>query len=383
MKSFSRLPTTTTVSACGTLLVGILLWASGAFTLIQDWGGHSAPVKVAVLAAAFAIQLTAPRWPGTSVAVMVVLVAVDVPSGLSLPLWISLTDVIFAVMTVGSPRLKQVVGVGCGVVTIGAAAVIAVLVDPRAGVLGGLLGVAFLISPLGYAQSANASVRAARAENSAAEAQRRAALAQERRRVSRELHDTVAGHVSAIAILAEAARDAEAPAPMIASMRTNSLAALTQLREMIDLLGAGPDDQLMGDDTVARDDTVRVRWSSLEPLVTAARAVGSDVTITGDPRVLTIAAETVLTRVTGEALSNAAQHAPGQHIEVCLIVDREVAEVTVVNDVGPKRRTSPVRQGGNGIRNMRIRAESLGGSATIGPEGSRWVVRARVPMGRS
>ncbi|MBM7366417.1 sensor histidine kinase [Gordonia hydrophobica] len=366
MKSLTTIASTTAVSSIGTLIVGLLLWVTGAFTLIPDWGGHQPAVKAAVLLAAFVIQLTAPRRPAIAVAAMLILIVVDFGSGVSLPIWISFTDVIFAVMTVGSVRLRRTVGAGCFVVTVGGAVAVAVTVDPRAGVLAGLLGVAFLISPLGYAQSVHATVRAARAEQSAAEAEHRTALADERRRVSRELHDTVAGHVSSIAILAEAARDAPDPAPIIASMRANSLAALSELRAMIDVLaGEG-------------DDTATVRWSSLAPLLTAARSVGSDVVVDGGPEQVSVLVETVLTRIAGEAVTNATRHAPGEPITVDVSSDGRTAALTVSNGVAA---ATQYATNGNGLRNMRIRAESIGGMVTAGRVGAQWVVHAELPVG--
>ncbi|ALG86911.1 histidine kinase [Gordonia phthalatica] len=366
-------PSSTALSSIGTLIAGLLLWVSGAFSLVPDWGGHSAPVKVAILLAAFVLQWIAPKRPVVAVVAMLLLIAVDLPSGVSLPLWISFTDVIFAAATVGSPMLRRVVGSGCFALTMGGAIVVAVVVDPRAGVLVGLLGVAFLISPLGYAQSVLATVRAARAEKLAAEAEHATALAQERRRVSRELHDTVAGHVSAIAILAEAARDVPDPAPIIASMRSNSLAALTELRAMIEVLA--------GDG----DDTATVRWASLTPLIAAARSVGSEVTVTGGSAGLTVLAETVMTRIAGESLTNATRHAPGSPIGVDLVTVGDTAELTVRNRLSDdERRSNDLRMTeGNGLRNMRIRAESVGGTVTAGPDGEHWTVQARLPMGRS
>lgn len=368
----SQLPSTA-LSSVGTLIVGLLLWASGAFSLIPDWGGHPAPIKIAILLVAFVLQWIAPARPTVAVVAMLTLIVVDVPSGGSLPLWISFTDVIFAAATAASPTLRRIVGTGCFVVTLGSAVTVAIIADPRAGVLVGLLGVAFLISPLGYAQSVLATVRAAHAETAAAESQHVAALAQERRRVSRELHDTVAGHVSAIAILAEAARDAPDPAPIIASMRTNSLAALTELRAMIDVLA--------GDG----DDTATVRWASLTPLMTAARSVGSEVRVTGDPAALSVVAETVMTRIAAEALTNATRHAPGCAIAVDLVTDGESAVLTVSNRLGEDGSGSVHGRDtmeGNGLRNMRIRAESVGGTLTVGRAEDHWTVHARIPTAR-
>ncbi|WP_084638088.1 sensor histidine kinase [Gordonia shandongensis] len=364
-------------AALVTVGVGVLLWACGVFTLVPALGGYSAPVTVLLLLVAFTLQLAALRYPASAFAAMAVLLVVDAPSGGSLPLWIAMSDIVFAAATAERPWLRRIVtGTGTGV-SLGAAGVVGLLYDARAGVIVGLALAAFLVSPIGYAWAVVASRRAAAAERVAADAARATALAEERRRLSRELHDTVAGHVSAIAILAEAARDLPDPGEAIASMRANSLAALTELRDMIDLLAAD-------------DDEVRTaRWVSLQPLIAAAEAVGGEVTITGRADIFPSRVEAVLTRIASEALANAASHAPGRDVTVDVVRDGDDAVLTVCNRRADGASGDAVGADGvgadggrrQGVANMAVRAQSLGGTLSAGAAGDRWIVVARIPAG--
>ena len=65
-----------------------------------------------------------------------------------------------------------------------------------------LILIAVIWSPIGYGRAVLAYRRLAGLEREESESRRATALADERRRLARELHDTVAGHLSAVAILA-------------------------------------------------------------------------------------------------------------------------------------------------------------------------------------
>lgn len=352
--------------AFGTFAVGLLLWAAGAFPIAVDRDLYPGPVKFALLCGALALQLSAPRRPGAAFAAMAALLAWDALLGPSLPLWIAMSDIIYIAVVHGGDHLRTTVTVVSTVTTAGLSAAAALAFSPHVGILVGLVGLALLMAPLGYAQAVLASRRAARAEIAAAEGARTAALAEERRRVARELHDTVAGHVAAIAVLSEAARSADDPQPTVASIRANSLRALDEMRNMIDLLSADG------------DETATARWDSLAPLVTAAQTVGSEVTVDPVPDGLPRDAEAVATRIAGEALANATRHAPGLPVRVSLDLGRDLA-VTVRN---PLPCDGTRWQEGNGMRNMVIRAQAVGGHATVGPEGADWLVTAEIPVRR-
>ncbi|GGN92997.1 two-component sensor histidine kinase [Nocardia rhizosphaerihabitans] len=362
-----------TSAAVGVFLVGLLLWAAGGWSIVIERDLYPSPVKVALLCAAFAIQLTAQRRPALAFGLMVALLAGDFVFGPSLPLWIALTDVIFLAVSTGSDRLSAVVGWFAVLVTAGGSLLAMAVFGLRAALYVGLIGVALTWSPLGYARAVRASRRmvgvernAARAELAARDAERSAALGDERRRVARDLHDTVAGHLSAVAILAEVAQKNPGDTAVLQSIRAGSLAALDEMRATIDLLTA-PDDT-----------AVTARLSSLDGLIDAAHAAGGAVTLRRqDDLPLPTAVEAVITRILGETIANATKHAPGAPLAIDVRRDANRVVVTASNPIEPGK---PEGQG-NGLRNMSFRAESMDGTLTAGAEDGSWWVRARIPLG--
>ncbi|MFE1593106.1 sensor histidine kinase [Nocardia sp. NPDC058705] len=362
-----------TSAAVGVFLVGLLLWAAGGWSLVADRDPYPPPVKVALLCAALAIQLTAQRRPALAFGLMVALLAADFSFGPSLPLWIALTDVIFLAVSAGSNRLGAVVGWFALIVTVGGALLVLSVAGIRAGLYATLFGVALTWSPLGYARAIRASRRmvdaerdAARAELTARDAERSAAIGEERRRLARDLHDAVAGHVSAVAILAEVAQKKPGDIAVLQTIRSSSLAALEEMRTTIDLLTA-PDDT-----------AVTTRLASLDGLIDAAEAAGGAVTLRRPTDLeLPTAVESVVTRILSETLTNATKHAPGAPLDIELRRDAGRLVMTATNPIPP----DVARGNGNGLRNMMFRAESVDGSITAGAQGGTWCVCARIPLG--
>ncbi|MGF0315719.1 sensor histidine kinase [Nocardia fluminea] len=362
-----------TSAAVGVFLVGLLLWAAGGWAVAVDRDLYPPPAKLVLLCAAFAVQMTAQRKPALAFGLMIALLAADFVYGPSLPLWIALTDVIYLAVSTGSDRLGAVVGWFSLVVTLGGSLLALALLDVRAALYTGLVGVALTWSPLGYARAVRASRRtveaerhAARAELAARDAERSAALGEERRRLARDLHDAVAGHVSAVAILAEVAQKKPGDVAVLHTIRSSSLAALEEMRTTIDLLTA-PDDT-----------AVTTRLASLDGLIDAAEVAGGAVTLRRPTDLeLPTAVEAVVTRILSETLANATKHAPGAPLDIELSRDATRLVVTASNPKPPG-----LAQGeGNGLRNMMFRAESVDGTITAGPENGTWRVCARIPLG--
>lgn len=364
---------TATAAAVGVFLVGVLLWVAGGWPVVMDRDLYPPAAKLALLCAAFAIQLTAQRRPGLAFGLMVVLLAGDFVLGPSLPLWIALSDVIYLAVSTGSDRLGAVVAGFALAVTAGGALLALTVLGLRVAIYTVLIGVAITWSPVGYARAVRASRRmvgvernAARAELAARDAERSAALGDERRRVARDLHDTVAGHLSAVAILAEVAQKKPGDTAVLQSIRAGSLAALDEMRATIDLL------------TSPGDTTVTARLSSLDGLIDAAEAAGGTVTLRRQPDLpLSTAVEAVLTRILGETIANATKHAPGAPLAIDVRRDAGRVVVTAANPIPPGRPEGE----GNGLRNMIFRAESIDGTLTAGAEDGTWCVRARLPLG--
>ncbi|MBS4100453.1 sensor histidine kinase [Tsukamurella paurometabola] len=352
------------VPAFGICLVGAVLWSAGGWSVREETEDfYPWQVKLALLCGALAIQLLARRRPGVAFAMMLFLVLWDLGFGPSVVLWIAFSDVIYLAVATGSERLREVVSWTVLAMTLVFGTSVTVLGGVKAGMYAVLILIAVIWSPIGYGRAVLAYRRLAELEREESESRRATALADERRRLARELHDTVAGHLSAVAILADAAqRTPENPA-VLQSIRSGSLAALEEMRATINLL-TSPDDA-----------AVRTTLESLEPLIETAGAAGVAVRLDLPDGPLPTAVEAALTRILGEVITNATKHAPGAELDVAVGITEDHLTMTAVNALPPGPTGS-----GDGLRNIAFRAESIGGSATAGPDGGAWVVRARIPM---
>lgn len=351
------------VPAFGICLVGAVLWAADGWSItLRTEAFYPWQVKFGLLCGALAIQLLARHRPALAFGLMLALIAWDLPFGPSVVLWIALSDVIYLAVAIGSDRLREVVSWVALAITV----VLGVAATAGLGVKTGMYTVLILVavvwSPIGYGRAVLAYRRLAELEREEGESRRATALAEERRRLARELHDTVAGHLSAVAILAEAAqRTPENPA-VLQSIRSGSLAALEEMRATINLL-TSPDDA-----------AVRTTLASLEPLIETARAAGVSVRLALPDGPLPTAVEAVLTRILGEVITNATKHAPGSPLDVVVEIVEDRVTMTATNALPPGPTGS-----GDGLRNIAFRAESIGGRASAGPRDGVWQVRADVP----
>ena len=226
---------------------------------------------------------------------------------------------------------------------------------------------------------------------------RRAAVAAERARMARDLHDVIAGHLSAIALQSEAVlsatgRDPAGERAVMRAVRENSLQALAEMRTMIDLLR----DDAAGRAPARQDDARAPRLAGMDRLVTSARAAGLRVTVHGEPPPgLPAAVDAAAYRILQEALTNAVAHAPRAEACVTLAVHGGRLVLDVSNDLARPPALAagrgPVPDGagngtasgtgtGTGVPSMRTRAAEAGGSLTAGAAGGRWHVHAELPV---
>ncbi|MBO0919799.1 hypothetical protein J1G42_03030 [Cellulomonas sp. zg-ZUI222] len=202
---------------------------------------------------------------------------------------------------------------------------------------------------------------------------------EERELIAREMHDTVAHHLSLVSLHAAALEvTADDPGTDVTgsarSMRSSAHRALEEMRVLIASL------RTAGDDSADRYAGPAPRLVDLVALIDEARSAGADIGATvfvdgGDdaPPALTRA----VYRVVQESLTNAVKHAPGTRVEVDLRArPGDGVDVTVanglVNDV-------PDGPGGAGLIGMRERAVALGGRFEAGPRDGRFVVRVHLP----
>jgi len=216
----------------------------------------------------------------------------------------------------------------------------------------------------------------ARTQHGARERRLEQAKSEERVLFARELHDTVAHHVSAIAIQAQAGRALaatrpSAPLEALQVIEAEASRTLAEMRAMVRMLRTqGPVDYAPQTGVA---DLERLAGQPTGPRVEVARS--------GDLDALTPAVDAAVFRIAQEAVTNARRHARNA-TRVDVRVDGSGTSVRlVVRDDG-----DPVRAGvpgpGFGVTGMVERAALLGGSCVAGPSGDRgWVVDVSLPRG--
>lgn len=197
----------------------------------------------------------------------------------------------------------------------------------------------------------------------------------EREQLARELHDTVAHHVSAIAIRAQAGRVVSASDPgaaveALVVIEDEAARTLTELRSMVGALREDGGPALAPQPGIA----------DLHRLAEVPRD-GAQVDV-GQFGTLDDVSPTVgaaIYRIAQESITNSVRHARGlTSIDVRVEGDEDCVRLTVQDDGAPvsSARSAP----GYGVVGMTERAALLGGSLEAGPApDGGWQVRAVLP----
>ncbi len=196
----------------------------------------------------------------------------------------------------------------------------------------------------------------------------------ERERLARELHDTVAHYVSAIAVQAQAGRALSEirPEASLEALVTIEEAASRALSEMREMIGALRDD---GEASLAPAPGL----ATLESLARQNHGRPNvSVTLEGELEGLGMSIQTTLYRLAQEAVTNARRHARGAtQVNVHVVGEPNRVRLTVDDDGAPTRYEVT---SGYGLRGMSERAALLGGSVYAGPgDGRGWQVEALLP----
>lgn len=198
----------------------------------------------------------------------------------------------------------------------------------------------------------------------------------EREQLARDLHDTVAHHVTAIAVRAQAgiAVASTRPEAALEALRVIDAEAGRTLSEMRAMVG------VLRDRGVAAL-TPTATLADLGRLAGDGSSGGRVVVHVGDGLDdLPPATATAICRIAQEAVTNAGRHARGAtSVDITVERNDRWVRLRVVDDGAPVTRR--VVGDGFGLRGMSERAELLGGSCTAGPAPQRgWLVEAELPL---
>jgi signal transduction histidine kinase len=374
--------------ACGVALVGLLFLSvgiAGAWTPSAIAGNVDPWWHVVPLAAVCGVMLVKRKHPLLALLAGCIIFGVDAVAGGSLGVLLGLIDLIYSAALFAAARVPRRLGIAVLVAVIGIAAATFILGGGvQSAVLNALQVFAIFGTPLWWGISVRqqkeladlASARAADLQR-LAELRETEAVREERVRMARDLHDALAGNLSAIAIHSEAALSSPASGghdgthrDALSVIRSASVASLDEMRSMILLLRTRQDSM-----------TSPARLTDLGDLVDSYRARGMSLTLTGQSELpaLPSAVDQAAFRILQESLGNAARHAAGAAVDVTIRSSPRELVVTISNHRTPQ---GLAPGGGLGLTTMRERAEALGGrlSAGWGTDGLTWVVEATLPL---
>lgn len=372
---------------------GSLLYLAGFHMLFISADGPSTPLapRFALLAMVCAVLLVRRRAPITAMVVGLIPLAFDLMLGPTLPVWLVYSDLIYAAVVYGTRRQMQGAVVAWLALSATAAGVVLAMTENwRFMVLALIMAAAFVGTSLWWGLTVRAHMETAAAERArrraltqVAELDRRAAVADERKAMARDLHDVIAGHLSAIALHSEAAlagTNGTGTDPrltgILTAIRTNSVEGLQEMRTMIGLLRRDDD---------ATETTAPGRLAQLPGLVAVARQAGMRVRVRQDTvgHPVAGAVDQAAYRIVQEAVTNAMKHAPGQEVDIEVHTESGTLVLTVRNRLPAEEAAPAALDNGmepRGLANMRERATALGGTFRSGPESGCWWVQARLPF---
>ncbi|WP_225802554.1 histidine kinase [Streptomyces sp. NK15101] len=319
-----------------------------------------------------------------------------------LPLWRRTRPLAMVTLAFGSVILLQVASLLAAPrepvgLDIGAVVLVLVYALPRWGsgreiVLGGaVILAAFAVCVVAYGTPAAERVggfvflllpgligAAVRFWGTARERQLEQVRSREREQLARELHDTVAHHVSAMVIHAQAGRvlagaDPSAAVEALEGVEEEGARTLEEMRAMVAALR---------DRGVGAELAPPAGVADLERLVrTPGGHLKVDLDLDGELDSLPPALDAAVFRIVQESVTNARRHAvSATEVVVRVAAERHAVRVSV-RDNG--QRTGRGRDG-YGLAGLRERAALLGGALRAGPGADQgWHVEAELPRARS
>ncbi|KDA06994.1 hypothetical protein DC31_00600 [Microbacterium sp. CH12i] len=204
-----------------------------------------------------------------------------------------------------------------------------------------------------------------------AEHEREAVLA-ERRWIAGELHDSIAHHLTVVALHVQMLDDAERSRDSQEAIRVAAKTAMTDLRFVIELADDGPRSSAVHSGDLA---------TAIDEARSEIEAAGHRVRIEGAPRDERIhrAGEIILARVMRESTTNILKYAGAGEVSIRLDVDDESLKLEICSPLSETpRRDLPSSQ--TGVNRMAERVLGAHGEFSAGADDGQWRVSALLPI---
>ncbi|QPP06570.1 sensor histidine kinase [Streptomyces bathyalis] len=220
-----------------------------------------------------------------------------------------------------------------------------------------------------------AAVQRAEAAERSREEEARLRATEERLRIARELHDVLAHQISLINVQAGAAlhrRDPDQAFTALGDIKQASKETLRELRGVLGVLRQADEDAPVGPVP---------SLEALPDLIAQTKAAGMDVRLEGaSDQPVAPPVDLTAYRIVQEALTNVVRHAGASEAVVSL--GHESGQLIVeIADNGCAEPDPERMRLGNGLRGMRERAATVGGTVVAEPGPSGFRVRAELPVG--
>ncbi|WP_083451769.1 sensor histidine kinase [Leucobacter celer] len=204
-----------------------------------------------------------------------------------------------------------------------------------------------------------------------AEQERQAVLA-ERRWIAGELHDSIAHHLTVVAMHVQLLDDDSARPGSQDAIRVAARKALSDLRFVIELAEDAPrGTEVPSGDLAAAIDEAREEFE----------ATGHPVACVGDPSDESIprGAEIILARIVRESATNILKYAGPGEVRFVLELDPESIALTIRSPL-PTTPRRDLPSTGTGLNRMAERVLGVSGEFSAGPTDDAWLVSARLPV---
>ena len=351
--------------------------------LLGAEGGWALPVSLTVLLVACASLVWRRRRPELALAVAGPLSLAEILLGGQISAYFLLFEALFEPVMHGSRRLALLTtraAIALGVLCLLAALVAGL--PGQAVLLVAMLAALMISTPLlwgwevrHHREARRAAEQLAGLEHELAATRAAHAVEAERRTIAHDLHDVIAGHLSAVSLHTGLAASLEDPAARDRSLTTArdcAHAALRDLRSMIGVLSSAEAGALPAVTLDWPSLTARLRWRDPQARVELAPAVT-------DPASIEPSVQAALLRIAAEAVTNAVRHGEAPLTMTVVLEDGPGAVTFTLTN---RRATTDAPGTGVGRGTIAHRAEAVGGSAgsALAREDPQlWQVRARLP----